>query len=177
MLPNDWTTSRVGRSIHSIPFDSANKYSAAQIEGERTITLIKGAPEKILPRCRYYYDEYGQPQPYEHGLCADGCVVAHIDALAHRAIRVLALAVSRNPLRGDELPEGDDWILVGVIGIRDEVRPESVEAIREVRGAGVQVVMITGDRKETAVAIAREAGLFTAKDDLVLTSDELISMP
>lgn len=160
-------------TIHSIPFDSANKYSAAQIEGERTITLIKGAPEKILPRCRYYYDEYGQPQPYEHGLCADGCVVAHIDALAHRAIRVLALAVSRNPLRGDELPEGDDWILVGVIGIRDEVRPESVEAIREVRGAGVQVVMITGDRKETAVAIAREAGLFTAKDDLVLTSDEL----
>ncbi|MFT9077233.1 calcium-translocating P-type ATPase, PMCA-type [Ethanoligenens sp.] len=160
-------------AIHSIPFSSENKFSAAQIESDRTITLIKGAPEKILPHCRAYYDAHGEPQPYAQGLCADGCVVRHIDALAHRAIRVLALAVSHRPLNGDALPEGDDWTLVGVIGIRDEVRPESVEAIREVQGAGVQVVMITGDRKETAVAIAKEAGLLTSDAELVLTSDEL----
>lgn len=162
-------------TIHSIPFNSENKYSAVQIEGEHALTLIKGAPEKILPRCRFYYDEQGQPQPYERGLCADTCVVQQIDALAHRAIRVLALAVSNHPLQGDALPEGDDWTLVGVIGIRDEVRPESVKAIREVQGAGVQVVMITGDRRETAVAIAKEAGLL-AERGLVLTSDELAAM-
>lgn len=162
-------------TIHSIPFNSENKYSAAQIEGNHTITLIKGAPEKILPRCRFYYDENGQSQPYEQGICADACVVEQVDALAHRAIRVLALAVSHKPLQKDALPEGDDWTLVGVIGIRDEVRPESVEAIREVQNAGVQVVMITGDRRETAVAIAKEAGLLTNKG-LVLTSDELAVM-
>ena len=51
-----------------------------------------------------------------------------------------------------------DMTLVGIVGIRDEVRPEAVSAIREVKDAGIQVVMITGDRKETAIAIAGEYG-------------------
>lgn len=163
-------------TVRSIPFDSKNKYSAEQIDAGRTLTLIKGAPEKILPRCRSYYDTDGKEQPYAQDLCEGACVVDKIDALAHRAIRVLALAVSHSPIEGDALPGGDDWVLVGVIGIRDEVRPESVAAIREVREAGVQVVMITGDRRETAVAIAKEAGLLAGEDDLVLTSGELAGM-
>ena len=65
---------------------------------------------------------------------------------------------------------------MGVVGIRDEVRPESVTAIAEVKGAGVQVVMITGDRKETAVAIAKDAGLLEKESDIVLTSDELAQL-
>lgn len=70
------------------------------------------------------------------------------------------------------LPAGY-WTLVGVIGIRDDVRPESITAIKEVQNAGVQVVMITGDRKDTAMAIAKEAGLLQTEEDIVLTSDEL----
>jgi calcium-translocating P-type ATPase len=62
------------------------------------------------------------------------------------------------------------------VGIRDEIRPESVTAIKEVFGAGVGVVMITGDRKETAVAIARDAGLMKSESDVVLTSDELAAL-
>ena len=158
--------------IDSIPFDSANKYSASHIHGDYHLTLIKGAPEKILDRCKYYYDEHGESQPFTGRTAFDG----KIDELANRAIRVLALATcEKRPGSDGQLPDGD-WTLVGVIGIRDEVRPEAISAIEEVQNAGVQVVMITGDRKDTAVAIAREAALLTSDDQIVLTSDELAQL-
>lgn len=155
----------------SIPFNSTNKYSATQITGSYNMTLIKGAPEKILQRCKYYYSSTGEKKPFDMLE-----LNAKIDYLADRAIRVLAFATSDDPLNGDALPNGDNWTLVGIIGIRDEVRPESVTAIEEVKGAGVQVVMITGDRKETAVAIAKDAGLLEKDTDVVLTSDELTKL-
>lgn len=154
--------------IHSIPFNSDNKYSATHVHGDYHLTLIKGAPERIINKCKYYFDESGQKQELSNMKAIDD----QIDALANRAIRVLALAVTDSELEEEGLPEGD-WTLVGVIGIRDEVRPESIEAIAEVQNAGVQVVMITGDRKDTAVAIAKEAGLLKDEKDIVLTSDEL----
>lgn len=157
--------------IRSIPFNSANKYSASQIEGDYTLTLIKGAPEKILQSCKYYYDENGNQAP----LSDTTSLVAKIDEMASRAIRVLALATAKEEISDDALP-GGEWTLVGIIGIRDEVRPESISAIQEVQNAGVQVVMITGDRKETAVAIAKEAGLLQDESSIVLTSDELAKL-
>jgi calcium-translocating P-type ATPase len=160
--------------VNSIPFNSVNKFSAAYVEGDYTLTLIKGAPEKILQRCKYYYDEGGAKQPFARGPL--DVLNGKIDELAGKAIRVLALASSEGGLLGDALPEGD-WTLVGIVGIRDEVRPESVAAIGEVQSAGVQVVMITGDRRDTAVAIAKEAGLLNTPEALVLTSDELAAMP
>ena len=154
--------------IHSIPFNSDNKYSATHVHGDYHLTLIKGAPERIINKCQYYFDDNGQKQAF-----SDRKVVEdQIDVLANRAIRVLALAVTDSELDEEGLPEGE-WTLVGVIGIRDEVRPESVTAIAEVQNAGVQVVMITGDRKDTAVAIAKEAGLLKDEKDIVLTSEEL----
>ena len=66
-----------------------------------------------------------------------------------------------------------DTVLIGLVGIRDDVRPEAREAIAEVQKAGIQVVMITGDRLETAVAIAREAGPLRTRDDVALTSTQL----
>lgn len=155
----------------NIPFNSTNKYSATQVEGEFSLSLIKGAPEKILQRCSHYYDANGAKQPFSMSE-----LNKKIDELANRAIRVLALATSEDSLGEDALPAGNNWTLVGVVGIRDEVRPESVTAISEVKGAGVQVVMITGDRKETAVAIAKEAGLLEKESDVVLTSDELAKL-
>ena len=160
------------KAVKNIPFNSTNKYSATQVEGEYNLTLIKGAPEKILQRCSHYYDENGNKQPFDMAK-----LNAKIDELANRAIRVLALATSEDALGEDALPEGNNWTLIGCLGIRDEVRPESVTAIKEVKGAGVQVVMITGDRRETAVAIAKEAGLIDdEKTNLMLTSDELSKM-
>jgi calcium-translocating P-type ATPase len=154
-----------------IPFNSENKYSASQVEGEYNLSLIKGAPEKMLAKCKYYYDENGERRELDGG----NAVYRKIDELASRAIRVLALATSDEKIKDGALP-GGDWSLVGILGIRDEVRPESVSAIREVQNAGVQVVMITGDRKDTAVAIAREAGLLKGDSDIVITSDELAKM-
>ena len=158
-------------AVGNIPFNSTNKYSATQIDGAYKMTLIKGAPEKILQRCATYYDQNGQKQPFDMNK-----LNAKIDELANRAIRVLAIATSEDALGEDALPDGNNWTLVGAVGIRDEVRPESITAIREVKGAGVQVVMITGDRKETAVAIAKDAGLLEADTDIVLTSDELAKL-
>ncbi len=154
--------------IHSIPFNSENKYSASHIKGDYNLTLIKGAPEKILSKCSGYFNEKGEICKIDNAKIIDD----QIDILGKRAIRVLAIAVSSSHLGENNLPD-DEWTLVGVIGIRDEVRPESITAIAEVQNAGVQVVMITGDRKDTAVAIALEAGLLKTEEDIVLTSDEL----
>ena len=167
----DLHTGRQIRKIDSILFNSENKYSCAQLAGDQECVVIKGAPEKILARCRYMYDARGQAVE----LADNRAITGKIDALAARAIRVLAFAVSRGRIAEGKLPE-DEWILVGVMGIRDEIRPDAVAAIREVQQAGVQVVMITGDRKDTAVAIAREAGLITDEKDLVLTSGELAEL-
>ncbi len=154
--------------INSIPFNSTNKYSATHVHGDYHLTLIKGAPEIIISKCKYYFSENGEKLPITNL----DTINQKIDALAERAIRVLGLAVSDEELKEDALPSGN-WTLVGVIGIRDEVRPESVSAIAEVQNAGVQVVMITGDRKDTAVAIAKEAGLIKQDSDIILTSEEL----
>lgn len=158
-------------AVESLPFNSENKYSATQVEGDYTGTLIKGAPEKIIGHCTSYFDAQGIKRPLESGRKIEN----EIDTLATRAIRVLALAISDSPLVEGELPKGE-WTLVGVVGIRDEIRPESIDAIEEAMGAGIQVVMITGDRKDTAIAIAKEVGLLKDPKDLVLTSDELQEM-
>lgn len=152
----------------SLPFNSKNKYSLTTVAGDYNMTLAKGAPEKLLSRCSYYYDADGNKQ----SLTDTSLITKKIDALAARAIRVLALATYDGETNGGELPE-TGLTFVGVVGIRDEVRPESIDAIKEVHGAGVQVVMITGDRQDTATAIAKEAGLLTDASDIVWTSDEL----
>ena len=156
--------------IDTVPFNSTNKFSLAQVEGVVTGTLIKGAPEKIISRCKYYYDADGEKRPFDANV-----MTAKIDELAVRAIRVLAFAISDGGITEEGLPAGE-WTLVGITGIRDDVRPESIEAIAQVQKAGVQVIMITGDRKETAVAIAKEAGIIRSDDDIRLTSDELAAM-
>lgn len=170
---NNKKTSTVER-IANIPFNSDNKYSATTVSADgKKFTLIKGAPEKIIEKCKYFYNSKGEKVPVSGNWIID----SKANELAQRAIRVLALAVSDDCLEADseKLPEGE-WTLVGILGIRDEVRPESITAIKEVHSAGVQVVMITGDRKDTACAIAKEAGLLDIDDAVTLTSDELSKM-
>lgn len=153
--------------VKVVQFSSEKKYSASQVTGDYNLTLIKGAPEKIVNKCKYYYDENGHKQPLKNYEKLDKIMTL----MAERSIRILAVATTETPLTEDE--DFDELILVGLLGIRDDVRQEAVLAIKEVEQAGVQVVMVTGDRKETAVAIAREAGLLKTKDDLVFTSGEL----
>ena len=147
-------------------FNSTNKYSASQLNGK---TVYKGAPERLLTKATKMLDENGNVVAIDKKKIND-----KIDRLAERAMRVLSFAYSESELIEDTLP--DDLVMVGFVGIRDDVRPEAKQAIKEVQNAGVQVVMITGDRKETAVAIAKEAGLLNSKSDVALTSEELNKM-
>ena len=142
-------------------FNSAKKFMATQCETAmgRTLTLYKGAVERVLDKCINIADEERNK------------INTIVDEMANNAIRVLAISYAHGELVAGEL--SPEMSLLGVIGIRDDVRPEAKTAIAEVQNAGVQVVMITGDRKETAVAIAKDAGLITKDTDVVLTSSEL----
>lgn len=147
-------------------FDSNKKFSSTSIFCDGVCKLyIKGAPEKIVDRCTMYIDENGKTQK----LIEKNILSAYINEQAGRSMRLLAVATAPND------DENADLTLVSIISIRDNVRAEAVEAIRDVQRAGVQVVMITGDRKETAVAIAKDSGLLKENKDIALTSDELNS--
>ena len=150
-----------------IPFDSTHKFSAVRIDGARAMTLVKGAPEKLLPACTQYIDETGERRPLSPAV-----LTYQWNEMTTHAMRVLALAISDHPVSSDDFPP---LTLVGLLGIRDELRSETPAAVREVQGAGVQVVMITGDNRDTAAAIAKEAGLLRRDDDVVLTGGELSS--
>nr|WP_300129409.1 calcium-translocating P-type ATPase, PMCA-type [uncultured Butyricicoccus sp.] len=149
-------------------FNSANKFSQAYLPGQGR-TFYKGAPERLLAKANLCLDTNGNEVPVD-----EVQLNTKIDELANRAMRVLAFGYSRKQLVRDEIH--DDLVLIGLVGIRDDVRPEAREAIEEVQKAGIQVVMITGDRKETAMAIAREANLYHGGDEMVLTSAELAEM-
>ena len=156
-----------------VPFNSANKYSFASVQGTREYTLAKGAPEKLVPLCEYYWDEEGRRLPLTESMRQ--ALEKRMLELAKRAIRMLALCTYPQHVEGTELPK-NGLALTGILAIRDEVRPEAAQAIQQVHSAGVQIVMITGDRKETAVAIAKDAGLLDDPKSQVWTSQELAAM-
>ena len=148
-------------------FNSSNKFSQSYIAKAKK-TFYKGAPERLLAKATKYLDSDGREKELDIG------VVNHtIDNLAAKAMRVLAFGYSNSPMVEDTI--NDDMVIIGFVGIRDDVRPEAVEAIDKVQKAGIQVVMITGDRKETAMAIAKDAGLLHT-GEVALTSDELNKM-
>ena len=150
------------------PFNSANKFSQAFLEGEGKV-LYKGAPERLLACAKKYLDENGEEKDID--LAA---INKKIDELAAKSMRVLSFGYSVKPMEENKI--NDDVILVGLVAIRDDVRKEAAEAIQEVMKAGIQVVMITGDRRETAQAIAKDAGLLVNDTDKVLTSEDLNKM-
>lgn len=145
-------------------FDSNKKSSSVTLsQAGKTVTYVKGAPEKIIEKCTSYVDETGAVKAFTN----KDALTAYIDTQAGRSMRLLAVA------KADGTVDDADLTLICVISIRDNVRKEAIDAIKEVQNAGVQVVMVTGDRKETAVAIAKEAGLLTEDDDVALTSSEM----
>ena len=149
-------------------FNSSNKFSQVEIK-ELGKTFYKGAPEKFLSIATKALDEDGN----EVELNFDE-INEKINTLASRAMRVLAFGYSNSSMTENVI--NDDVVLIGFVSIRDDVRPEAKMAIKEVMDAGIQVVMITGDRLETAVSIAEDAGLIQNQSDKALTSTELNSL-
>lgn len=153
--------------IKVIPFSSEKKFSAVTVDTGRKVTLVKGAPEFIISRCDSCYKQDGTKCGFDRKLTDK-----ILNASARRSMRSIAIGVFDGEI-GDKLP--DKMIFVGIAEIRDDVRPEAKTAVSEVKRAGVQVVMITGDRAETAKAIAKEAGIM-CRGDIILTSAELGDM-
>lgn len=149
-------------------FNSSNKFSQVEIK-ELGKTFYKGAPEKFLSIATKALDEDGN----EVELNFDE-INEKINTIASRAMRVLAFGYSNSSMTENDI--NDDVVLIGFVAIRDDVRPEAKMAIKEVMDAGIQVVMITGDRLETAVSIAEDAGLIQNQSDKALTSTELNSL-
>ena len=142
------------------PFDSMRKMmSTVHKCGGSYIQYTKGAPDEVLKCCTDYLDN-GEVLPLTEEKRREILSVNH--SMADRALRVLAAAERR----WDALPEDctpgnleQELCFIGLTGMIDPVRPEVKSAIDECRRAGIRPIMITGDHKDTAVAIARELGI------------------
>ncbi|WP_303953101.1 calcium-translocating P-type ATPase, PMCA-type [Streptococcus vestibularis] len=143
-------------------FNSATKFASVTTKDGKT--YIKGAPEFILNDCYYYLDKDGNKQNFTDEIKARFQELSLEQA--NRSMRLLAILNI----------DGNDKVLIGIVCIRDNVRSSIKQTVETMNRAGVQVVMVTGDRKETAVAIAKEAGIVTGENDLVLTHDELSAL-
>lgn len=144
-------------------FNSANKFSQARIESLGK-TFYKGAPERLLEKATKCLNASGEVVDIDLSV-----VNKKIDELAEDAKRVLAFGYSESSMTENSINE--DVVIIGFVGIRDEVRPEAKSSIEKAQNAGIQVVMITGDRLETAVAIAKSAGLLTGSIDVIRDID------
>ena len=148
--------------IAEMPFDSAHKFMATfHREGEHVHVFVKGAPDVLLARCSYFLGADRQ-------VPMDSALKDQIDqeyrALASQGLR--GLLIASRVLSADEFaakPEPSAWVsdltFVGLIGLMDPPRAEAKQAIAECKLAGIAVKMITGDHRDTGVAIARELGL------------------
>ena len=157
--------------VDEAPFDSSRKMmSTVHAVGEGFIQYTKGAPDEVLKRCTTYWDG-AKAQPMTDAKRAE--ILAANKAMADKALRVLAASMRKWTSR----PESDeaafleqDLCFIGLTGMIDPVRPEVKPAIVECREAGIRPVMITGDHKDTAVAIATELGIIHSPDEAITGS-------
>ena len=157
--------------VDEAPFDSSRKMmSTVHAVGEGFIQYTKGAPDEVLKRCTTYWDGT-KAQPMTDAKRAE--ILAANKAMADKALRVLAASMRKWASR----PESDeaafleqDLCFIGLTGMIDPVRPEVKPAIVECREAGIRPVMITGDHKDTAVAIATELGIIHSPDEAITGS-------
>eukprot|EP01126_Amoeba_proteus_P044158 TRINITY_DN488_c1_g1_i6.p1 TRINITY_DN488_c1_g1~~TRINITY_DN488_c1_g1_i6.p1 ORF type:complete len:633 (-),score=168.15 TRINITY_DN488_c1_g1_i6:126-2024(-) len=173
--------------VNSIVFNSTRKFSATQIlisdnlhghyptlntgrhSNGSMVTLVKGAPEVLLPFCTTYYASNGSVVSINSILSVE----REINLVSSNGVRVILIATSNKPLQ-PVLPAGGgsvtggsppvDLTLVGIVGITDGLRNNVSDAIELCRIGGIQVVMITGDKKETATAVAKQIGLIADHD-------------
>ena len=160
--------------ISEIPFDSDRKLmTTVNLIDDENIMFTKGAPDVIFKRCKYAlkYDEVIE--------ISDEILDEYKkinENFSNRALRVLAFAYKNvadefEPSLDDE----NNLILIGLMAMIDPPREEVFDAVKEAKSSGIKTIMITGDHKTTAAAIAREIGIME-KDDLALTGQELDSL-
>lgn len=148
-------------------FNSSNKYSAFTTKDG--ITYYKGAPEKLIENCTKVMDSSGEIVENNDNDTLSNAITA----MTSNAMRCIAVTMADGDLVENEIP--NDMTFLGIIGVVDPVRDEVPSAVKTAHEAGIQVIEITGDCIETAVAVATECGIY--KDgDLALTNDEFEAM-
>ena len=144
--------------VGEVPFDSGRKMMTTLHDGDMVLQFTKGAPDVVLYRCAYYF-ENGAALPMTEQKRAE--IEAQNKTMADEALRVLALGMKRHTALPEDISVDleSDLVFVGLVGMIDPVRPEVVAAIEKCLSAGVRPVMITGDHLDTAVAIAKTLGI------------------
>lgn len=155
---------RVGEA----PFDSNRKMmSTIHKTADGILQFTKGAPDEILKHCTRIFKN-GEVSPLTD---ADrDAVLKKNKEFADRALRVLACGYKQlSCVPEDQSPDNieNELVFCGLVGMIDPVRPEVKAAIEECRGAGIRPIMITGDHKDTAVAIALELGIIKDKSEAI----------
>lgn len=153
-----------------IPFESENKFMASleqHPDGSRQL-LLKGAPDRLLPRCSVQLNAHGQTEPLNEAFWQQ-----QLNLLSSQGLRVLAAAGRNTEQTELGLSDLTGLCFYGLIGIIDPPRPEAISAIAACRTAGIRVKMITGDHAGTAEAIGREMGLAAKATLKVYTGQQL----
>lgn len=149
-----------------ILFNSKNKFAVTIIEkNNEKIKLIKGAPDIIIKNSTYYIDKEGKRRTLDKNK-----ILSYINNKADSGLRAIALAVSQSIYPTDSIRRN---ILLGVIFLKDDIRPEAKDGVSLIKNAGINIVMVTGDSKSTATSIAKEVGIITSNNDIVLSSSDL----
>ena len=161
------------------PFDSLRKMMSTLHRaraGEGFIQFTKGAPDEVLRRCSHIWQD-GRAVPLTELQRAE--ILKENKAMADQALRVLAAAQRIYDARPEtNAPEAweQDMTWIGMCGMIDPIRPEVKDAIEKCRSAGIRPIMITGDHKDTATAIARELGILEP-GQMAITGAELDAIP
>jgi Ca2+-transporting ATPase len=159
--------------IEEIPFSSERKRMTTihQMEDGKQMAFMKGAPEVVLERCRHILDDHGIKELSE---TAKDQILKQNAEMAHAALRVLGFAYREytGPVDSSEEQIEKNMVFVGLAGMMDPPREEAIEAIRACKQVGIRSIMITGDHQLTAVAIAKEMGIYK-EGDRVLGGEEL----
>ncbi len=149
------------KKIDTVPFNSKDKMMKTTIDIGKKIELIKGAPEKIISSCTYYYNEFGEKKLINRLKLNE-----QLEKYTKCGIRVLAMAINENKI-------SKNYTFVGLVLIKDEIRKETIQGINMIKDAHIDIVMITGDNKDTALSIGKEIGLLDSEYDVILTSEEM----
>lgn len=155
--------------VYDIPFDSTRKMMTVVVkEAGREVCYAKGAPERILEKCTHIL-ENGTIKPLT--IQKRRQVLSYMDSMSNRALRCLAAAYKeKNIVHNEDLEK--DFIFLGIAGSMDPPRPEVKDAVLKCKLAGIQPVMITGDHKNTALAIAKSINICNT-DKQAITGEEI----
>ncbi len=156
------------KRVYEIPFDSTRKMMSVIVkEGDKETCYVKGAPERVLQKCKYIFED-GRVKELTHQ--KKQSIEKSLDVMSSRALRCLAGAYREDGIRRDEKVE-ENLIFVGFVGSIDPPRKEARDSVIKCKLAGITPVMITGDHKNTALAIAKSLNICKSDDQVLEGSD------